>query len=469
MNSRNRFGLPQNDTLIAALLLLTIGLVLIARLIGRDWLWYIAWTSMAGTVSVTLSKLRMREFYLLGLSGLIATYIWNTREDHAEMLNGALDQAGFLMVFILLLAMLREAAMTSPSIADLGAFMTRQKPGRRYVTLYSGTGFMAVIFNVGVVSFLVPLIQRGIAQVNAQDGRDQLRERRQVSAMLRGFAWSVVWSPTALAPLALMELIPDVDRVKWIALGFVAAVFALLIGWAEDKWRFRHYKPSGNAVALPLPTRALFLFFATCTWLLGLTALVSEITGDSMVFGLMVSCPLMLVGWLVVQNGFGTESRKTIQSRLREILFQSVPQSAAIAVTLACSGFLGRAGAGIVPGNELVNMLGLYDMPDWFLLATIPIVLCLFSLLAFSPIMMAIFFGSLFGNLQTLPADPTMIALSISIGWAVSMTFSPFATVALLTQRVSGIRASQLTLNWNLMFSVLVILFLFPFFLSLYL
>jgi len=40
--------------------------------------------------------------------------------------------------------------------------------------------------------------------------------------------------------------------------------------------------------------------------------------------------------------------------------------------------------------------------------------------------------------------------------------------VVLLTQRVSGIRASQLTLNWNLMFSVLVILFLFPFFLSLY-
>src|SRR3546814_3300916 len=38
-----------------------------------------------------------------------------------------------------------------------------------------------------------------------------VRERRQLSALLRGFAWFLVWAPTAVTQAILPTLIPGVD------------------------------------------------------------------------------------------------------------------------------------------------------------------------------------------------------------------------------------------------------------------
>ena len=108
--------------------------------------------------------------------------------------------------------------------------------------------------------------------------------------------------------------------------------------------------------------------------------------------------------------------------------------------------------------------MGLAYIPDWVLLATMPPALAVISLLALSPTMMAVFMGSFFAALPELPADATLIAFSISCGWALSMTFSPFATVVLIIARGSGIPAHVLTLRWNLGFTLIATVLLFPVF-----
>ena len=70
----------------------------------------------------------------------------------------------------------------------------------------------------------------------------------------------------------------------------------------------------------------------------------------------------------------------------------------------------------------------------------------------------------LFGGLEVMPAEPTLIALAISCGWALSMTFSPFATVILLMARVGGLRPLVLTWGWNLAFTALAAASLVPLF-----
>ncbi|MFT7028611.1 MAG: hypothetical protein ACJAVS_002849, partial [Paracoccaceae bacterium] len=150
--------------------------------------------------------------------------------------------------------------------------------------------------------------------------------------------------------------------------------------------------------------------------------------------------------------------------RLRIIAVTGLPRSAPVAITLACSGYIGRAGASLVPAEALAAALHLDAIPDYALLSLIPAALALLGLLAVSPIMMAIFFGSLFGALPQMPADPTLIAFSISCGWALSMTFSPFATVVLLINRVAGIPARSLTWDWNLGFTLIAAAALWPIF-----
>ncbi len=451
--------------LLPALLVAVAALELGARISGLRAVQDLAWIAMGGVVIASLRRLGPREVYLLSLSVALTILIVARTSDPAAELRPALDQASFLMAFILLMGLLHETASTSPAVAACGEYLTRQPPGRRYYALNVGTALLGVLFNIGVVSFLAPLIQRGIERATPGDALNGIRERRQISALLRGFAWCVVWSPTAIAPLAVAEIMPGVDRVLWIEYGLGVFVLMLVIGALEDRWRFRGFRSSGPRRVAVLPAAAVMRFAAACAWLFGMTAAVVWLSGETVVFGLLMACPFMVAGWLGVQSGFPSPGfMPATTARLRHILVQGLPRSAPVAITLACSGFIGRAAAGQAPAAELAAFLRVDAMPDFVLLSLIPPVLSLVSLLALSPIMMAVFFGSLFAALPEMPADPTLIAFSISCGWALSMVFSPFATVTLLIDRITGIPARRLTWGWNIGFALLCALALVPVF-----
>ena len=449
-------------------LLAVMALELLARLAGSEAVQVAAHGAMLLTVVVAARDLGLREKYLLTLcSGLTVLAFWLHPAGGAVVWAG-LDQASFLMAFILLLNLLHEAASTSPSVARCGDYLTKQPPGRRYYALNAGTAMMAVLFNFGVVSFLVPLIQRGIESATPGDARNPVREQRQVSAMLRGFAWCVIWSPTAIAPLALMELIPGTNRHLWILIGFCIFLGLMVLGALEDKLRFRAYRPQSGRIAPVFPKAAAFRFLLACGWLFGMSAAVMLASGETVVFGLMVSCPVMLVGWLAVQNrGAPQGVAAATVARLRTIALVNLAGAAPVAITLACSGYVGRVAAALIPAAAWARFLGLDAMPDFVFLSLLPVSVAALSLLALSPIMMAVFFGSLIGSLPVLPADPTLIALAISCGWALSMTLSPFATVVLLINRVGGIPPRRLTWQWNPAFTVLAALALVPVFAAL--
>ncbi|MDU8913498.1 hypothetical protein [Aestuariicoccus sp. MJ-SS9] len=445
--------------ILAALLIAVAALELLARFSGLQAVQTAAWAAMILVVAFALRRLTLREVYLLSASAVLTVLVLLTQPDPPGILAGALNQAAFLMTFILLLGLLQATAATSPSVAIMGEYLTRQPPGRRYVALNGGTSLLAVLFNIGVVSFLVPLIQQGIRRAAPGDALNPIREQRQISALLRGFAWSVTWSPTAFAPLIVAELMPGVERSAWIGYGLALFAALMALGWLEDRIRFRAYKPKGLRQPMPFPRTAAARFAATTCWFLALVVAFVWAFGESAVFGVLAACPVMVIGWLIAQGG-----TTALPARLRRIAGTELPGSVNVAITLACSGYIGRAAAGLTPAAEVAEALGLAGMPDWLLLASIPSFLTLISLLALSPTMMAVFMGSFFAALPEMPADATLLAFSISCGWAVSMTFSPFATVVLVIARASGLPARRLTWGWNLQFTLMSALLMYPVF-----
>jgi len=453
---------------VALCLLAVMALELLARLSGSTAIQFAADAAMFATVLAAVRDLGLREKYLLTLCAVLTLLTLWLHPAPPAVLRAGLDQASFLMAFLLLLNLLHEAAATSPAVVRCGDYLTKQPPGRRYYALNFGTAVMGVLFNIGVVSFLVPLIQRGIESATPGDALNPIRERRQISALLRGFAWCVIWSPTAIAPLALMELIPGTNRQLWIAIGFLVSLGLLVLGALEDRLRFRAYRPQTRRSVPVFPRAAFFRFLLACGWLFGMSALVMLLSGETVVFGLMVSCPVMLVGWLIVQNlGSARDALGATAGRLRTIAFTNLPGAAPVAITLACSGYVGVVAATLIPAEALARFLGLDAMPDFVFLSLLPVAVAALSLLALSPIMMAVFFGSLIGSLPVLPADPTLTALAISCGWALSMTLSPFATVVLLIDRIGGIPPRRLTWQWNFTYTVLAALALVPVFAAL--
>lgn len=441
---------------------------ILGRLTGLPGLAPVSWVMLGATVLVSIPALGLRESYLLAVSATLSGIVLWTDPAPGAVLARGLDQGVFLMVFILLVGLLQEAAATSPAVAQVGRYLTRQPPGRRFYALYGGSGLLAILFNLGSVSLLVPLIERGIELSAPGDPLNPVRLRRQVSAALRGFAWVVIWSPTALAPLAVMQLIPGIDRGRWILDGIGVFLVMMLIGAVEDRIRFRSYRPRGAIVAEPLPRAAALRFLAVCGWLTVLVVAIVRLTGASPVLGIIIAAPAMALGWIAVQYA-ATERRPAalaaaVGTRIHAILFETLPRSAPVSVTLAASGYIGMMAAALVPSEALAAALHLNAIPDVVLLGALPLVIVGCSLFALSPIMLAVFFGSLFGSLGVPPADPTLLALSISCGWALSMTVSPFATPVLLISRMGRIAGTVLTFRWNGVFAALSAAALVPIF-----
>ena len=443
-------------------------LVLLARHEDGQIFSNLSFIFLACIIFLGVGRLGLREKYLLSVSAALGIAIYLFSPDPVSTYRIALNQSAFMVAFIILLGFLYEAAQSSPSIVQCGEFTTRQPPGRRFFSLYMGTGLMSVLFNLGVVSLLTPLVQGGVASANPGDKLNGIREQRQLSAIIRGFAWGIIWSPTALAPLTLLDLMPRIDRLQWIYYGLGIATIAMFIGWAEDFWRFRKLRRARRGLRPPppvLPKRAVLLFVAAFFWLLFLATTISHLTKDSIVYGLMVACPIMLVGWLIAQQGkLGREKLHYVVRRLREISIDSLPRTAPIAITLACAGFIGRAASALVPAEELVQWMGINTLPQFLFLSLIPIAITFTSFLALSPIVAAVFLGSMFGSLPELPIDATLLALSISCGWAIAMTASPMVTVILVMARASGHSGMTLSVKWNMVFAVTTILMLFPIF-----
>lgn len=163
---------------VAVCLLAVMALELLARLSGSSALQAGAGVAVFVTVLAAVRDLGLREKYLLTLcAALTLMTVW-LHPDPPAVLQSDFDQASFLMAFLLLLNLLHEAASTSPSVARCGDYLTKQPPGRRYYALNSGSAVMAVLFNIGVVSLLVPLIQRGIESATPGDALNPVRERR---------------------------------------------------------------------------------------------------------------------------------------------------------------------------------------------------------------------------------------------------------------------------------------------------
>lgn len=436
----------------------------IARNLGlAGWLDPLAWVALAATLGAARRLIGRREVYFLTLCLALCLAVLFVVADPAPVLRRAMNQATFMMTFMMSLGLLYEAARTSPAVRACGPFLTTQPPARRYVALASGTSLLAVLFNAGIVSFLVPLVRSGIAASTPGDSLNPRRERRQLSALLRGFAWTILWSPTALAPLTLLALLPGVDRMLWHMYGLAVFAVMLTIGALEDRLRFRHDRRGMPVRVAAFPSRPALRLLAVCLALIGLLALAMTMIGTGMVLALMIVCPVLCISWIALQNTpMQAAGRRRILLQLWQVR-SNLGHAAPLGIVLAAAGFMGTTAATLVP-EDLRALDVLSDMPQMTLLAAIPPCVALLGLAGLNPVMQAVFLGSLFGSRLAVPVDPTLFALAISCGWALSMTVSPLAPVVMLTARISALSPVTLTWRWNLAFSGLACAALPPIF-----
>lgn len=423
--------------------------------------------ALAKTLVVSLPllawrSLRLREIYLLAICFILLFLAWFAGKPVAALTLEGLTRSVYLTSFILLMALLREGALTSPAVLEVGTFLTRQPSSRRFLTLFGGGHFFAILINLGALSLLAPIIQRGVrADIPAGEPLDdiaQVRERRQLSAALRGFSWFLVWAPTAVTQAVMPTLMSGIDPVRLIVTGLALTLLMLGVSWAEDSLRWRGFRKRLQAEGrLPLasvtqfPARAACNLGIVCLALFGLTIAFTAVFPVSIITGVMAAAPIVVVFWVIVQQSAGAlRSRSTAAAgRLGEIAFETMPGYVREAVFIACAGFIGTLAAKLVPAVDVAAQIGLADQPGWLVLWALTVTVWAFGQVGISPIAMAVFLGSLVAELPDMPVDITLVALAIAAGTAVCSTGAPFSSGALMLARATGYSSFTLTWRWN--------------------
>ena len=398
--------------------------------------------------------IKLREIYLLAVCLLLVAVSFYLGKPVLEHSIEGLSRSAYLASFVLLMALLREGALTSRSVVEVGTFMTVQPASRRFVALFSGSHFFAVLINLGALSLLAPIIQRGVRSALPDgaplDDIAQVRERRQLSAALRGFSWFLVWAPTAVTQAVMPTLMSGIDTVRLMVTGLGLALVMLGVSWLEDAVRWRGFRkmlvaqgrlPLASAVKMPLTAaRNLGL---VCLALFALSVALTTLFKVSIVTGVMLTSPIIVGIWVYVQL------RAAATDRLREITFTAMPGYFREAVFIGCAGFIGTMAAKLILAGDVAAAVGLADQPGWLVLWVLTVLVWVFGQVGLSPITMAVFLGSVVAELPGMPVDITLAALAIAAGTAVCTTGAPFASGALMLARATGYSSFTLTWRWN--------------------
>lgn len=403
-----------------------------------------------------LPHFALREWALLALALGLSFGLWRRDGSLAEV-TFALGQGAYFAGFILLMMLLREAAVTSDSVLKMGRWMTHQRPGRRYLATWVGGHLAGILMNFGAVSLLAPLVQRGVRAepiVTPEDERRaRIRERRQLSALIRGFAPVITWAPTTLTQVIILASVPGLDPGVAILYGLGLSAIMLMLGWAEDRLRWGRPRTIPG-FAGPFPRRAARDLLAVYALLVAGAFVIQFVAFVSLPKALMTVAPLMLIGWIATQNDGRLAA---LAVRLGEIFDDAIPRLARDAYLLGAAGFIGIAAARLAPVDLIAGWTGQAHFENWMIVAAIPALITLAGQVALSPMMMVVFIAAVISALPALPAAPEHIAIALSAGWMLSLTASPNATGALLIAGATRLPATTITWRWNGVYSMVAL------------
>ncbi|WP_371155812.1 hypothetical protein [Jannaschia sp. 2305UL9-9] len=394
-----------------------------------------------------LTTSTIREWLLLTAALILAALLIRSGAAGYETLWSALDLAAFFAAFIALLTVLKIAAERSRGILTVGHYLTAQRAGRRYYATALGGHVFGVFLNFGAISLMAPLIQK--SAVTADGTPDPALERRQLTGLMRGFAWILLWAPTTLSQAVLLTLFTDVDWPRLVVIGLATSVVMIGIGRLYDRWEWP--RSLAEAPKLAVPWSAMGKVAAVCTLLIAGTLTLRAVAGFSTALALMFVAPAVTAAWFAAQARAGTGR----MGDLPGILSASAPALARSGIALGLSGFIGRALAQVLPVEAWAAAADLSSVPGWLFLATLPILITLGGQVAISPIMLVVFIGQVIATIPVLPAEPTHIVFALSAGWAISMLASPNATATLLVSATTGIAPTTLTWRWNLKYALI--------------
>ena len=347
-----------------------------------------------------------------------------------ETASGNMTRLAGLMLAVMLLS---NVLARTEDLQQISVSLFGGEPLARYLSLAFGTSLVSVPLNFGSVAVVGSLVGERIRR-----NGDSESTRNATRAVLRGFGVAPMFSPLSISVVLTLTLLPQVSLLSLLLLAVPFSVVMVLAGlhWREPE-PLQSTERSVNRAGAGSWLRFGGLILAICVGVLWL----SHRFGLSYAHAVALSCLAAvllyrILGWLKRENP-PLASMANVSNEL---------------AIVGGSAFIGAVLSGVVLGQ----ISGQPELPVWLwalLAAGVPWVFFAAGLAGMNPIIIATLIGGILGSLWPGAAQ-LGLAIAMVTGWGITAFGTPFATNALIMERLTGYRTRDASFRWSLALSL---------------
>ncbi|MGB3555947.1 MAG: hypothetical protein WBA25_15065 [Jannaschia sp.] len=398
----------------------------------------------------------VKAFFILALVLLV----WGTISgalSAADIARGA-DRMAFLSCLLLALIFLRLVAARDDAFERAGAFLANQPPSRRYVSLGVGGNVFGVLLNLGGLGLLIEMTRAGqrrgesLRAVTVQV--HELRERRIISAILRGFATIALWSPFGVALNTLLLIYTDLHWGEFAPYGLAFAALFLATGTILDAVERRLFPVRPRpppATPAPGEGRGMLIVAGHLCALCGIVLTADFLLPLAFQSLLIALVPLYAFAWITRLAG------RPGPALLIGDFRANAPRYVNEVGVFALAGLIGALLAVLVPDGALTPVL------DWTIAhggaASLSLALMwgtvLAAMVGLHPIITVAILAEFM--LRTDILSDRAVVLSLLSGWTCTVCLAPLATTATYVGAIIDRDPITVTWRWNGVFGAVIL------------
>lgn len=450
-------ALPAPSPVPATALALVLVAVVAQGLTGQT-LWLIpAGLALALYAAWEWPGIRAMPRLLIGI-GVLTVVAAVISRGNAQPAVEAVGRAAFFSAFPVAMALLREAAVTSPLMLRASRYLVNQPPGRRYWALTWGGHLIGLLLSFGALTLLTTMIKQSNTTTDARV--HDIRERRMVTAVMRGFITMPLWSPTSIALIAILQSNPALHWIDVAPVGLALASAFIVLGWVVDRVQFRP-RTTLAAETDPGPWTAVL---GLGLLILGLTVLcvgTAWLIGSSLQLATMLVIPLYTFAWASVQwRGRGVRGLKAVVGavdRIAGAARRSFPAARNETVLFAASGLISAAALDLIPAGAAPWLVGQFAGHSGLFLVVLLWLVVGLALVGLTPMVTVALFASALGQASLPGLEPIRVAVALAGGWALSVGVAPLSNSVLMVAPLIERSPMEVGPRWNGVFSVIAL------------
>ena len=388
-----------------------------------------------------------RVYCLIALAALLLSVL--RRGGIGPALVHALAEGALFAAIFASVGLLAAAARQSALVRRCGIALIRQPPGRRYAALSAGGHLLSILLSFGALPLLAVMIMdaNSLAEAGGDQRVQRIRTQRMMLALLRSFCAILLWSPLSVAVLLVLGAVPGVG---WSGLGLFGGVEALLLlvlGALVDRLSFPRRPATASTGNSPMP-------WLDALRLAGIAALVFAVASAihlgaevALTIGIVTGVPLVALAWIVGQvrlPDLPGHAWGVIAPYLRTGL---TAQRTEVAV-VGASAAIGAVMLDLLPAHAIEDLAAHAALPPWLMAGAIVWLIVALGQTGLNPVLTVALLAP--GLAQGFPAlPPTVLAMALVSGWAISLQSSPFTAGVLMLSQFAQVPPSTFGRTWN--------------------